>query len=43
MGRRDAATAAFLEAAGLPGNDAEAELLRRRAARLVPLTDPSIE
>ena len=43
MGRTDAATAAFLEAAGLPGNDAEAELLRRRAARLVPATAPSIE
>ena len=34
MGRRDAAAAAFLEAAELPGNEAEATLLRRRAAAL---------
>ena len=34
MGRPDAAAAAFLDAAGLPGNDAEAALLRRRAAAL---------
>ncbi|WP_426322781.1 RNA polymerase sigma factor [Microbacterium sp. E-13] len=34
MGRTDAATAAFREAAALPGNDAETQLLLRRAARL---------
>ena len=33
LGRTDAAAAAFLEAAALPGNDAEAALLRRRAAQ----------
>ena len=35
MGKKDAAAAAFLEAAALPGNDAETALLRRRAAALV--------
>ena len=34
MGRRDAAAAAFDRAGALPGNDAETELLRRRAAAL---------
>ena len=34
MGRRDAAATAFLEAAALPGNEAEAALLRRRAGAL---------
>jgi RNA polymerase sigma factor (sigma-70 family) len=34
LGRTDAAAAAFLEAAALPGNDAETTLLRRRAAAL---------
>lgn len=34
MGRTDAATAAFREAAALPGNDAETQLLLRRAERL---------
>ena len=34
QGRVDAAAAAFLEAAELPGNDAEATVLRRRAAAL---------
>lgn len=33
LGKTDAAAAAFLEAAALPGNDAEAALLRRRAAQ----------
>lgn len=39
----DAAAAAFLVAAALPGNDAEAEVLRRRAARVAaeaPYTAP---
>lgn len=34
LGRADAAATAYLEAADLPGNDAEAALLRRRAATL---------
>jgi len=34
VGRRDAAIAAFLAAADLPGNSAEAEVLRRRAVAL---------
>ncbi|MFH8252844.1 RNA polymerase sigma factor [Microbacterium sp. B2969] len=34
LGRADAAHAAFLRAADLPGNDAEASMLRRRAAAL---------
>lgn len=33
LGKTDAAAAAFLEAADLPGNDAETALLRRRAAQ----------
>ncbi|MFK4806623.1 RNA polymerase sigma factor [Microbacterium sp. ZW CA_36] len=33
LGHTDAAAAAFLEAAALPGNDAETALLRRRAAQ----------
>ena len=33
LGETDAAAAAFLEAAALPGNDAETALLRRRAAQ----------
>jgi RNA polymerase sigma factor (sigma-70 family) len=33
LGKTDAAAAAFLEAAALPGNDAESALLRRRAAQ----------
>lgn len=33
LGETDAAAAAFLEAADLPGNDAETALLRRRAVR----------
>jgi predicted RNA polymerase sigma factor len=33
LGDTDAAAAAFLEAAALPGNDAETALLRRRAAQ----------
>ncbi len=37
LGRPDAAAAAFREAAALPGNAAEAEALRRRAAALEPL------
>lgn len=36
IGDTDAAAAAFAAAAGLPGNDAEARLLRRRAASLRP-------
>jgi len=44
LGRTDAAAAAFLEAAALPGNDAETTLLRRRAAALSPAphADPGI-
>jgi predicted RNA polymerase sigma factor len=34
VGQTDAAIAAFLQAAELPGNTAEAEVLRRRAAGL---------
>ena len=44
LGEVDAAAAEFLTAAELPGNAAEAEVLRRRAAALVPpgsLTDPA--
>ncbi|MFB7891950.1 RNA polymerase sigma factor [Microbacterium sp. NPDC056044] len=37
LGRTDAAAAEFLAAAELPGNAAEAEALRRRAAALRPL------
>lgn len=39
VGQTDAAAAAFLVAAELPGNDAEATVLRRRAAALRPVPD----
>lgn len=37
LGRADAAAAAFVTAADLPGNDAETMVLRRRAAALSPV------
>ena len=41
LGRTDAAAAAFLAAAELPGNNAETTLLSRRAASLVPAMRPA--
>lgn len=42
LGKTDAAAAAFLAAADLPGNNAEAILLRRRAAALDPQNNDGV-